>query len=97
MKRISFICLILLSSCSSIPTGVGVMKGDKDQDERTLQSIPILNLEKVGTQVQVVRSYARVDDKNIMNLEAVYIIPYQEKKINFKDIELVLEADYVKE
>lgn len=73
------------------------MKGDKDQDERTLQSKPALNLEKVGTQVQVVRSYARVDDKNIMNLEAVYIIPYQEKKINFKDIEVVLEGDYVKE
>lgn len=73
------------------------MKGDKDHDERTLQSIPVLNLEKVGTQVQVVRSYAQVNDKNIMNLEAVYLIPYQEKKINFKDIEVVLEGNYVKE
>ena len=73
------------------------MKDDKNQDERTLQSKPVLNLEKVGTQVQVVRSYALVDDKNIMNLEAVYLIPYQEKKINFNDIEVVLEGDYVKE
>ena len=96
MKRTSFFFLMLFTSCSTIPKGVGVMKEDKNQDEKAFDSRPSLNLERVGTQVQIVRSYARVDEKNIMNLESVYLIPFQEKKINFRDIDVVLEGDYVK-
>jgi hypothetical protein len=97
MKKIKFIFLIFFFSCSSIPKGSDVMKEGISVDKEEQQNRPKLNLkEKVGTKIQVIRSYAKVDENNIMNLESIYLVPYQEKKINWNEVEVIMEGDNVK-
>jgi len=94
MKGIRYLFLIFMVSCSSIPKGRDIMKDDVEHDKKEQVLKPRVNLkEKVGTKIQVVRSYARVDENNIMNLEGIYLVPYQEKKINWNEVEVILEGE----